>query len=89
MSIAGLSDGPVGTGTSAWVADGASITYSGVLALSGNGRRVRFTVKSCESGCGDAAAGGAGTLRFVPATSLHDQAGNSATGTKRIPLKLF
>jgi hypothetical protein len=89
MSIAGLTDGPVDTGTSAWVRNGHSITYSGVLDLTDEGRQVRFTVESCESGCGDAAAGGAGTLRFVPATSLHDQAGNSATGTKRIPLKLF
>jgi len=89
MSIAGLTDGPADTGTSAWVTKGASITYSGVLALIDEGRQVRFTVESCKSGCRKAAAGDAGALHFIPATSLVDQAGNSATGTRTLTLILF
>jgi hypothetical protein len=89
MSIAGLTDGPVKTGTRAWVDDGASVSYSGTLVITDDGRRVRFTVGACEYGCGDAVAGNAGTLQFVPATSLRDRAGNTATGTKTLTLTLF
>jgi hypothetical protein len=89
MSIAGLTDGPVKTGTRAWVDDGASVSYSGTLVITDDCRRVRFTVGACEYGCGDAVAGNAGTLQFVPATSLRDRAGNTATGTKTLTLTLF
>jgi hypothetical protein len=88
MTIPGLTRGPVDTGTAAWVADGASVTYPGSLALIDR-RWVRFTVESCESGCKDAAAGAPGTLQFSPAASLRDPAGNAATGTTPVILTLF
>jgi len=89
LDIPGLTDGPVDTGTAAWVADGASVSYSGTLALADDGRRVRFMVESCESGCEDAATGQEGTLWFVPAASLSDPAGNAATGTTAALSTLF
>jgi hypothetical protein len=72
MEIPGLTDGPVDTGTTAWVAEGAAVTYSGTLALSDHARRVRFTVEACQSGCDDAVAGDAGVPRSAPAASLRD-----------------
>jgi hypothetical protein len=89
MTISGLTQGPVDTGTAAWVADGASVTYSGALTLIDNGRRVRFTVGSCDSGCGDVIAGAEGTLHFDPAASMRDPAGNAASGTPPSTLTLF
>jgi hypothetical protein len=80
MAIPGLTRGPVDTGTTAWVADDASVTYSGSLALVDR-RWVRFTVRSCESACHDVAAGAPGALQFIPAASLRDSAGNAALGT--------
>jgi hypothetical protein len=88
MTIPGLTRGPVDTGTAAWVADGASVTYSGSLALIDR-RWMRFTVGSCESACHDAAAGAPGTLRFIPAALLRDSAGNAATGTMPVTLTLL
>ena len=89
MDIPGLTDGPVDTGTAAWVADGASVTYTGTLSLADDGRLVRFSVEACESGCDAAAEGGAGELRFAPAGSLSDPAGNAATGTTPAGSTLF
>jgi hypothetical protein len=88
MTIQGLTDGPVDTGTAAWVADGASVTYPGSLTLIDR-RWVRFMVGSCQSGCHDVAAGAPGTLRFSPAASLRDPAGNAATGTTPAILTLL
>jgi hypothetical protein len=73
MEIPSLTDGPVDTGTTAWVADGATVTYSGTLALSNRGLRVRFTAKACRSGCDDAVAGDAGVQRSAPAASPRDR----------------
>jgi hypothetical protein len=88
MTIPGLTRGPVDTGTAAWVADGASVTYSGSLALIDR-RWVRFTVGSCESACHEVAAGAPGTLRFIPSALLRDSAGNAATGTTPVTLTLL
>jgi hypothetical protein len=88
MTIPGLTRSPVDTGTAAWVADGASVTYSGSLALIDR-RWVRFTVGSCQSACHAAAAGAPGTLRFIPAASLRDSAGNAATGMTPVTLTLL
>ncbi len=88
MEIPGLTDGPVDTGTTSWVADDGSVSYSGTLTLGDDGRRVRFTVRACQTGCGAEAAGDAGTLRFVPAVSLRDPAGNTATGANLTALTL-
>lgn len=88
MEIPGLTDGPVDTGTSAWVTDDGSVSYSGTLTLVDDGRRVRFTVGACQTGCGAEATGDAGTLRFVPAASLRDLAGNTATGANNTTLTL-
>lgn len=51
VDITGLTDGPVDIGTDAWVEEGASLTFSGSLALLDDGWRVRFAVEACESGC--------------------------------------
>jgi hypothetical protein len=89
LSISGLTGEAVDTGTTAWVGDGASVTYSGALALVDDGRRVRFTVEACQLGCGAETAGAEGTLRLVPAGSLHDSAGNAASGAALAALSLF
>jgi hypothetical protein len=89
MDIPGLTDGPIDTGTAAWVAEGASVTYSGVLSLTDDGRVVRFNVQACESGCADATDGDTGELHFAPAGSLSDPAGNAATGTVLTTSTLF
>lgn len=89
IAIPGLTHGQVDTGTTAWVTDGASVTYSGALTIIENGRGVRFTIGTCDAGCGNAVAGDAGTLRFDPAASLRDLAGNAATGTRPATLTLF
>ncbi|HET7516516.1 MAG TPA: Ig-like domain repeat protein [Actinomycetes bacterium] len=89
IRLPGVSDGPVGTGTRAWVRRGTSITYEGTLALEGDDHRLRFTVTRCAAGCRRAAAGRPGTLRFVPAGSLHDVAGHPASGSSSATRTLF
>jgi hypothetical protein len=89
IDLPGVTDGPVSTGTRAWVRRGASVTYSGTLALNDDDRRLQFTVTRCMTGCRKAAAGRPGTLDYVSAGSLHDVAGHPAAGSRSVTLTLF
>lgn len=89
LSVPGFTNGDLDMGSGAYVTVVlTSITYNATSALSPNDRTITITVGSCSGLCINLSAGN-GTMTYVPATNLHDGAGNVVAGTKDFTGPLF
>jgi hypothetical protein len=90
VDLPGITNGPVSTGSTGWVLNNHAVTHNASIALSSGNTVVTVTITACALNCGFAGATGkSGTLVFVPAPSLRDVAGNAASGTTSVVIRLF
>ncbi len=90
VAMTGITNGALSTGTTGWVGRNLTMSYAATVAVSAGNTVVTVTVNGCSSGCTHGGTGAAvATLAFVPAPSLRDPAGNSATGTTPIVMRVF
>jgi hypothetical protein len=91
LTIPGITQGAVGTGSPGYLSATGTATFSGSTAVTGSGTATTVTITVSSTPTGTGTASSTGALAFTPSTAIKDGGANAATGTFTtiVDFKLF